>query len=285
MLVFGRRQFTAHFRWFLASVFLTAGMIVSYTLTAVQTGELPGGSSPLGLMLGIVGAGIIAFEMLLWPRKRFLRARTLPLIRTKQWMKAHIWLGLLAVPIAVLHSGFRCGGPLATTLMLMLGIVIASGIVGLVLQAWIPRRMLELVPEEVPITETERILAVHLAEFERRLAIAQGKLGGPEIEGIDEVVRYYHSEAKPYILGITFPESLTSPTRATSTFALLQARIPAASHPRLQELFKLCDLRRQFHIQTRLHWWLYHWLWIHLPLSVALVGLLIAHIYVALRYI
>ena len=53
----------------------------------------------------------------------------------------------------------------------------------------------------------------------------------------------------------------------------------------LNELQALCDLRRQFDIQARLHWWLHSWVWVHLPLSVALVGLLVAHIYTALRFI
>lgn len=285
MLVFGRHQFAAHFRWFIAALFLTMGAILSYVIAAMQSGELPGGGSSLGLVLGTAGALIIGFEMLLWPRKRFVQARTWPLIRTKHWMKAHIWLGFLCVPLAVLHSGFRFGGPLATTLMVVLGIVILSGLIGLILQAWIPRRMLELVPDEVPINETDRVLAFHVAEFERRLAIDQGKLGGPETVGIDDVVAYYHSEAKPYLLGQKSHEELTSPARAAARLAVLQARIPAASHPRMQEMFTLCDLRRQFQTQARLHWWLHHWVWIHLPFSVALVGLLIAHIYVALRYI
>ncbi len=39
---------------------------------------------------GIIAGGIIAFEMLLWPRKAF---RAWRLIATRHWMAAHLWLG------------------------------------------------------------------------------------------------------------------------------------------------------------------------------------------------
>lgn len=285
MLVFGRNQFAAHFRWFLATVLLTTGVIVWYFTVATTIGTLPTGGTPIGLILGVLGAAIIGFEMLIWPRKRFYQVRTLPFFRTKYWLKAHIWLGLFCVPVAVLHSGFRTGGALSTGLMIVFAIVIASGIWGLFLQAYIPRFLLERVPDEVPIHETERVIELHALEFEHRLAIDQGKLGGAEVPGIEGVVQYYESTIHPYLLGEIRPVVLSRTASADDHFQTLRARTPAPSHPRLDDLQALCHLRRQFDMQHRLHWWLHSWVWVHLPLSVALVGLLIAHIYVALRYI
>ena len=43
-------------------------------------------------------------------------------------MKAHIWLGLLAVPLLILHSGFYFRNLEATFLLLLFVIVILSGI-------------------------------------------------------------------------------------------------------------------------------------------------------------
>lgn len=285
MLVFGRHQFAAHFRWFLATVLLTTGVIVWYFTVAGVTGTLPTGGTRIGLILGVIGAAIIGFEMLIWPRKRFYAVRTLPLFRTKYWLKAHIWLGLFCVPVAILHSGFRSGGSLSTSLMIVFAIVIASGIWGLFLQAYIPRRMLERVPDEVPVHETERVIELHALEFERRLAIDQGKLGGAEVPGVERIAEYYESTIHPYLIGEIRPEVLARTASTHDHFQTLRARTPAPSHPRLDDLQALCHLRRQFDMQRRLHWWLHSWVWVHLPLSVALVGLLIAHIYVALRYI
>lgn len=285
MLVVGRRQFASQFRWFAAAAVLTAAAAGWYAVESSAAGELLGGGSRVGLVLGTAGAAIILFEMLIWPRKRFPRFRTLPLVRTKIWMRAHIWLGLLVVPVAVLHTGFRFGGTLTTALMVVFGVVIASGIWGLLLQHVVPRLMLELVPEEVPEAEIERVMTAHTREFERALAIDRGKLGGPELPGTDVIAGFFDTQARAYLVGETRPPGLRSGRRAAAVFTALAMSTPATCHPRLDDLRALCDLRRQLDIQTRLHWWLHNWVWVHLPLSVALVGLLVAHIYTALRYI
>ena len=49
-------------------------------------------------------------------------------------------------------------------------------------------------------------------------------------------------------------------------------------------LSNLCDQRRQFDHQARLHYWLHNWLWIHLPLSLALIVLMFVHIVRTLQY-
>ena len=46
----------------------------------------------------------------------------------------------------------------------------------------------------------------------------------------------------------------------------------------------LCQRRRQLNLQQIIHFWLHNWLAVHLPLSVALVVLLVGHIWFALRY-
>jgi len=82
--------------------------------------------------------------MLLWLRKKF---RVVRVGRAKLWMKAHIWLGLLCVPLLVLHSGFRGWNlALAGILMAVLLIVIASGVWGLALQQILPTIMLDEIP-------------------------------------------------------------------------------------------------------------------------------------------
>ena len=50
------------------------------------------------------------------------------------WLRVHIWLGLLSVPLALFHSGFRFGGTLEKVFMIVFFVVIASGVYGLALQ-------------------------------------------------------------------------------------------------------------------------------------------------------
>ena len=285
MLVFGRGRFAAHARWFLLTVALTAAAAAWYGVESAAAGSPPGGGSRVGLALGIAAAALIAFEMLLWPRKRFPGARTWPMFPTKLWMKAHIWLGLVCVPFVALHSGFRLGGWLPASLMVVFALVVVSGVWGLYLQHAIPRRMLELVPDEVPAAEVERVVAAHTDEFVRRLEVDRGALGGDPVPGVEIVWEAFEKTARPYLAGRDRPAALRVPHRAAGWFADLTAVTPPACHPRVRELEELCGLRRQFDIQARLHWWLHNWVWVHLPLSVALVGLLVAHVYTALRYL
>src|SRR5262249_43195604 len=77
--------------------------------------------------------------------------------RAQAWLRAHIWLGLLCLPLLVYHSGFRLGGTLSTVLMVLLLIVIASGIWGLALQQVLPRYLLEEVPAETIYSQIDRL--------------------------------------------------------------------------------------------------------------------------------
>jgi hypothetical protein len=285
VLVVGRKQFAAHFRWFVAAVALTAGSVGWYLGEFAAGGSLPGGGSRVGLALGTGAALIIVFEMLLWPRKRFPGVRTLPWVRTQWWMKAHIWLGLLCGPVALLHSGFRLGGWLTTALAVVLVLVLVSGVWGLVLQHLLPRRMFELAPDEVPVAEIERVMTVHTDDFADRLAADRGAFGGEPVPGSEILAEAFEKVARGYLTGRARPPALRVQDRAARWFADLTATTHPASHARVRELEELCGLRRQLDAQARLHWWLHNWVWVHLPLSVALVGLLVAHVYTALRYI
>lgn len=285
MLVFGRNRFAAQFRWMLVAAVVTGGACGWYAVEAVAADKLPGGGSRVGLVLGTVGAAIILFEMLLWPRKRLLRSRTRPWFRTQTWMKAHIWLGLAVVPVAVLHTGFRFGGTLTTWLMLVFAAVILSGAWGLLLQQIIPRRILDLVPDEVPAAEIDRVMAAHTLGFVRRLDADRGELGGEPVAGAERLHEAFDATVRPYLAGKARPAVLRVPDRAGRWFGELAAGLPPACRSRVAELEQLTALRRQLDTQARLHWWLHNWVWVHLPISVALVGLLVAHIYTALRYI
>ena len=72
-------------------------------------------------------------------------------------MRAHIWLGLWAVPLIVLHSGLQLGGRLSIVLMVLFIVVIISGIFGLLLQQVLPRVMLRRVPAETIYSQIDHV--------------------------------------------------------------------------------------------------------------------------------
>jgi hypothetical protein len=53
---------------------------------------------------------------------------------------------------------------------------------------------------------------------------------------------------------------------------------------KLDELAKLCEERRLLRDQERIHFWLHSWLLIHVPLSVAILVLGVAHVVRSLYY-
>jgi hypothetical protein len=134
----------------------------------------PGGSSLPGFVCGVIGGAIIVFEFLLWPRKLLRRCRW---GSTRTWMVAHIWLGLLCVPLIVLHSGFRLGGWLTMALLFLFSFVIASGVFGLWLQQWLPRLMTDLVPSETVYSQIDAVAGRLSADAEQLVAAACGAVG------------------------------------------------------------------------------------------------------------
>src|SRR5262249_52719330 len=114
----------------LATGLATAAAIMWYFIYGYGPGSWswPSGASPPGFVLGVLGGGIILFEMLLWPRKYWWRGRRLG--RTKWWMMAHIWLGLLALPLLLMHGAFHFDltrSTLAALLLWLLVLVVGSG--------------------------------------------------------------------------------------------------------------------------------------------------------------
>jgi hypothetical protein len=103
------------------------------------------GGTPLGLIFGAISFGIFIFAALLGVRKKLVLWRV---GSVERWLRAHIWLTLLTVPLVILHTGFRLGGPMTTLLIVLYIIVMVSGVYGLALQHQIPRLMMERLPAE-----------------------------------------------------------------------------------------------------------------------------------------
>ena len=140
----------------------------------------PTGSSLPGIVIGSVAAGIILFELLLWPRKWLRRFRLFP---TKYWMVAHIWLGLATGPLAYIHSGYRLGGTFSTTLMGLLLFVLLSGIYGWVIQMVLPRWMLGNLPYETITGQIDDVSIQAALNARRMLTVAFG----PKPEGLQKL--------------------------------------------------------------------------------------------------
>jgi hypothetical protein len=285
----------------LASCVVTAVAALFYWLYAASSAYGPSGGSWPGLAFGIAGTALMTFEGLLAWRKRHRTAR---IGAAQLWMKLHIWLGFMAVPLILFHAGFSLGGPLTTTLMVLFAVVTASGIFGLVVQQIIPRLMTHSLPTETIHSQFVQVrnglaadayevvasVAGDIAEAAperawlqrpaqaRWKAVPRQRAASEPLPGSAALKTFYASEVRPYLL------AERGGRRALPDVRAILVEAPVELHPKLERLRAICEERRQLDVQARLHAWLHNWLFVHAPLSFALFVLIAFHIYYALQY-
>jgi hypothetical protein len=318
MLIFRGGNWPEHRGWFITTLAVSAAAAAWYGAASMAAGRSLGGGSLHGLVTGAAGGLIVVFEIGLWPRKRLRTAR---IGRAKVWMKAHIWLGLLAAPLLVIHSGFHWGGgSLSDILLLSFLAVTASGVWGLLLQQFVPSLLLERVPGETIMSQIDAVLVQYLDEASRLVRAtcgedpeparvpevrsvavvgavrtlgrpAGGEAGNPmvrRVEGSEPLFVCFRESVAPY-LGVKAGRAsglpLASASRAQALFQDLRERLDPAAHDVVDRLEGFCDRRRQFDLQFRIHGWLHNWLSFHVPLSIAMFLMMIAHVYYALYYL
>ena len=155
-----------------------------YAVYAWRAAEGPSGGSWPGLAFAFAGTALIVFECLLSLRKKYPAS---PLGRMQTWLKAHIWLGLAAFVLILLHAGLDFGQGLARLLMWLFVVITASGVWGLVMQAWLPGRMRELVTRETLYDQIPEVITALRLEADERIEFLTADLGLDERE--EEMIR------------------------------------------------------------------------------------------------
>jgi hypothetical protein len=305
-----------HRAWIVASVVGLAGATAVYVPYARAALNGPSGGTWLGLGFGLVGFAFMLVAGLLGARRA---VPTWRIGRGTTWMRAHIWLGLLSVPLILFHGGFGLGGPLTTVLMVLFIAVVLSGIAGVLLQQALPRLLLTRVPLETVYEQIDAVVLQLLAESDGLVAAAcgplpvapavvahRGRAGGgvaspragsprssprtrpaalaplPESSALRDA---YLRDIRPFLDPARRPDgALGTPGRAATLFRYLRTTLPPALQETVGELERICDERRQLADQKRLHHVLHGWLLVHVPLSYAVLLLGAVHAVVALRY-
>src|SRR5438067_6112083 len=124
---------------------LPAALRLPSSLLQKPTEYRNAGGTPLGLIFGTIALSIFVFAALLGARKKVVLWR---IGTVQRWLRAHIWLTLLTIPLVILHTGFRLGGPMTTLILVLYVIVMVSGIYGLILQHYMPSVMMDRLPAE-----------------------------------------------------------------------------------------------------------------------------------------
>jgi len=159
--------------------------------------EMDGLYGPSGLYGHGVGFLAAFFMFLLWLyiiRKRWNRLRGLG--RLSQWLKYHMWFGIVAPLLAGYHAAFKFEGLIGVMYWAMIA-VMASGIVGRYLYGHIPRRR---DGHEMSMKQINTEKASKLRSLQMEFGILPediNRLKGltPELSGVGTLVALYHLAA------------------------------------------------------------------------------------------
>ncbi len=235
------------------------------------------GGTPLGLIFGSAAFLIFLFAAALGIRKK---KRTWPIGSVQWWLKAHIWLTVLTLPLVLFHCGFHLGGWHTGGLMVLYAIVMVSGVVGIVLQQFVPglmreRLAREFVFEEIPHLRSVLVQAVaELREDLKNERPAVGTVSSADADqqSLTAILRFADQDCIPYLSARDGrAHRLGNERAAIAAFSSLRLNTDPKWKPRIDQLQKWCDERRMMDLQTRLHHLLHGWLIVHVPSSVALL--------------
>ena len=272
----------ANGRYFWVAIALVGASIVAYLLQ--EPHQTPNGGTWLGYTLGTMGALLILWLIYLGRRKRNFAAGW---GTVRGWVSAHVYLGTSLLVVATLHTGFQFGINVHTLAYVLMCVVIVSGLFGV----WAYRTYPEA-RNELKRSQTLDDIFLQLEDIDGQLkrdvsalaadirgvvssAIDRTEIGGgmyAQLAGVDS--------SKVMIDGNVYPN--TDQVRAV---AWLVERLSVAegsetgklsavvrSYGARQKLLQV--IRSDIRFQALQEAWLY----LHVPLSIALLAALLTHI-------
>jgi hypothetical protein len=251
------------FRWLWIALLLSGATIAGYLL--IDQEPRPNGGTWYGYTLGTIGLALILWLSLLGVRKRKITTGAWSL---KAWTSAHVYLGLSLVVVGTLHTGFQIGWNVHTLAYVLMLLVIATGIWGVIAYATLPQ---SLSANRKEMTRKQMLEA--LTAIDRQLEGAAQPLARAEadlvIAALEQDVFYGGALAR---LTGSYPGCATTRAlRAMGGGSEAEVRVAALLEKRREQL---AQIRGQLRIRALLEIWLF----IHIPLTIALIAALTAHV-------
>jgi hypothetical protein len=251
------------FRWLWIALALSGISIAGYLMIDQQ--PRPNGGSWYGYTLGTIGFGLIIWLSLLGVRKRRINPGVWSL---KAWTSAHVYLGLALIVIGTLHTGFQIGWNVHTLAYVLMLLVIITGIYGVVVYATLPA---SLSANRNEMTRAQMLDA--LTAIDRQLESAAQPLGRAEADLVIAAL------AQDVFAGGPLARLTGSYPGCATTRAL---RGMGGSGEAITRVAALLEKRReqldQIRGALRIRAMLEIWLFIHIPLTIALIAALTAHV-------
>jgi hypothetical protein len=268
-------------RWRLRALVLLVALAALYGWAAA--GGFAHGGSAFGLTLGFAAFGLILLLTAYGVRKRRYKST---LGRLEGWLQSHVWLGLVSVFVVLFHAGFRFADRVAVAALVALVLVVATGLAGALLYTTVPRRLTGIASDLTPEAASERL---------NQLAASMARLAAGRSATFQRLAGAVLAEARPGAFAgwrIVFRPGAARAARAAGgegpAWEALLARVDRAEQEDLRRLLVLSRQHKELHLrlvaQRRYQNLLDAWLWLHLPLTAALLALAVAHGVAALYY-
>jgi hypothetical protein len=260
-----------NYRWLKVGLLLSVLAIAGYALIDVYPRH--NGGSWYGYTLGTIGALLILWLTLLGLRKRSMTRGAWSL---KGWTSAHVYLGLSLVVIGTLHTGFQFGWNVHTLAYALMMLVIVSGIYGITVYATLPDQLSD---NRSAMTKSQMIDVI--TKLDRQLQVAAQPLRHDDTE----IVRMSLRE-DPFRAGVfrrlSGNERGCRNARALSELRARMAIATDSEEDALSAVVQLLErkaaalsrIRRAMRIRALLEIWLF----VHVPITFALIAALIVHI-------
>ena len=241
-------------------------------LVAYFVGSYLGPWSPkrgFGLAFGFLATALFVFEMA-YPWRR---SRARPLRTAKNWIQAHVYLGVIAFVAVLVHSDFTWPrGAMGWGLLLLSFWTTASGLAGVFLQKWIPITLTESLRVEALYERIPELVANLVTEADTLMAGTS-----------DALSRFYRTEARPLIekvrpsLGYLL-DVRGGRDRAIEPFRRISQFIDAGEKQKVDDLIAIFIEKSELEAQYSLQGVLRRWLAWHVPPAALLMALVFVHI-------
>jgi len=260
-----------NFKWLKIAAAVSGIAILAYLLIDVE--PRPNGGSWYGYLLGTIGALLILWLTALGLRKRAITRKRWSL---KAWTSAHVYLGLSLIVIATLHTGFQFGWNIHTLAYALMMLVILSGVYGIWAYAFLPSALsdnrsemtaAQMIEAVESIDKQIQISAQPLSDEDSRVvldSLGEDVFGGGLVRRLGGRPPKGGNVVALRIIRRRVAESDGEEAIALEQVSVLMQRKAGA----------LNRIRRHVRIRARLEVWLY----VHVPLTFALIAALSAHI-------
>ena len=263
--------------WRRIFIVLLAAVVAAFVWSVRR--EFTHGGSLVGLIFGTAGYLLILLLAYYGIRKRRYRSTFGTM---EQWLQSHIYLGILVLVLLVLHTGGRFNDKVAVTTLILVAVVVLSGIAGAIFFVTVPRLL----------TEVESNLTVdEISQQLNQLARNMARLASGRSQAFVRIYDGLMAESMPgWLAGwrLLLSRMRRTSQQSTADWSKLLGLVGKEEQDQLRQMLVFSRQRKELLIrlmyQQRYKNILEFWLYIHVPVTIAVIVFGTLHVVAVFYY-